>query len=96
MSHIYALIYNICFSLSDLLHCLIVSRFIHISANDPISFLFKKSTFVYLLMAVLGLHCCTGFSLVAMSGTYSPAVICRLLLLQSMDSRNVGFSSWSI
>jgi len=36
MSHIYALIYNICFSLSDILHCLIVSRSIHISANDPI------------------------------------------------------------
>ena len=37
--HIYALIYDICFSLSDLLHCMTVSRSIHISTNDPISFL---------------------------------------------------------
>ena len=39
--HIYALIYDICFSLSDLLHsCMTVSRSIHISTNDPISLLF--------------------------------------------------------
>ena len=38
--HIYALIYNICFSLSDLLHSVSVSRFIHVSTNDPILFLF--------------------------------------------------------
>ena len=38
--HIYALIYDICFSLSDLLHSyVIVSRSIHISANSKISFL---------------------------------------------------------
>ena len=35
---IYALIYDICFSLSDLLHS--VWHFIHVSTNDPISFLF--------------------------------------------------------
>ena len=38
--HIYALIYNICYSLSDLLYSMTVSRSIHISTNDPISFLF--------------------------------------------------------
>ena len=38
--HIYALIYDICFSLSDLLHSVWVSRSIHVSTNDPILFLF--------------------------------------------------------
>ena len=44
-----------------------------------------------LFWAVLGLLCCPGFSLVVVGGGYSPAVVCRLLLLQSMGSR--GFSS---
>ena len=39
--HIYVLIYGIYFSLSDLTSlCMTVSRSIHISTNDPISFLF--------------------------------------------------------
>ena len=38
--HIYALICNICFFLSDLLHSEWVSRSFHISTNDPILFLF--------------------------------------------------------
>ena len=39
--HIYALIYDIyIFSLSDLLHSVWVSRSIHVSTDDPISFLF--------------------------------------------------------
>ena len=29
---------------------------------------------------MLGLHCCAGFSLVAVSGGYSLAVVCRLLI----------------
>ena len=38
--HIHALIYDICFSLSDLTSlCMTVSRSIHVSTNDPISFL---------------------------------------------------------
>ena len=37
--HINALIYDFCFSLSDLL-CMTVSRSIHVSTNDSISFLF--------------------------------------------------------
>ena len=31
-------------------------------------------------MAVLGLHCCTGFSLAAASRSYSPVAACRLLI----------------
>ena len=39
--HIYALIYDICFSLSDLTSlCTTVSRSTHVSPNDPISLLF--------------------------------------------------------
>ena len=33
------------------------------------------SNFMYLSGAVLGLHCCVGFSLVAMSGDYSPVAV---------------------
>ena len=35
--HMYALIYSICFPLSDLVTD---SEFIHVSANDPVSFVF--------------------------------------------------------
>ena len=31
--------------------------------------------FVYLVLAVLGLHCCAGFSLVVASGGYSPVAV---------------------
>ena len=55
---------------------------------------------MYLFLAVLGLHCCTGFALVAERGGYSLAVVCRPLVavalwLQSMGSRHVGFFSSS-
>ena len=33
------------------------------------------SNFMYLSGIVLGLHCCVGFSLVAMSGDYSPVAV---------------------
>ena len=36
--------------------------------------------FMYLFVAVLGLHCCTGFSLVVESEGYSLVVACRLLI----------------
>ena len=42
------------------------------------SFFLKK--YSYLFMAALGLHCCVGFSLVAVSGDYSLVVVCRLVL----------------
>ena len=54
--------------------------------------------FIYLLMAVLGLRCCAGLSLVAASGGYS-LLRCVgfslqwILLLRSMGSRRKGFSS---
>ena len=35
---------------------------------------------IYLLLAVLGLCCCTGFSLVVASGGCSVVVMCRLLI----------------
>ena len=31
--------------------------------------------FIYLVLAVLGLHCCTGFSLVVASGGHSPVAV---------------------
>ena len=36
--------------------------------------------FYFLFLAVLGLGCCTSFSLVATSGSYSRVVACRLLI----------------
>ena len=39
--------------------------------------------FVYLFVAVLGLDCCSGFSLAAASEDYCPIVVRWLLLLQS-------------
>ena len=41
-------------------------------------------------MAVLGLHCSAGFSLVEANGGHSLVVMCRLLLLWSMASREHG------
>ena len=37
--------------------------------------------FIYLFMAVLSLCCYVGFALVAASGGYSLAVVCRLLIV---------------
>ena len=51
---------------------------------------FLTILFIYLFLAVLGLCCCAGFSLVAVSGLL---VAEWLLLLQSLDSRHEGFSS---
>ena len=41
----------------------------------------KKNKFIYLFLAVLGLHGCVGFFfLVAASGGYSQVAGCRLLI----------------
>ena len=42
--------------------------------------LFFKNNFTYLFLAVLGLHCCEGFSLVTASGGYSLVVVPGLLV----------------
>ena len=49
---------------------------------SSISHLFGEKLFGQLLMflAVLGLHCCTSFSLVAVSGGYSLVTILSLLI----------------
>ena len=39
-----------------------------------------RTLFIYLFIAVLGLHCYTAFSLAAESGGHSQAVVCRLLI----------------
>ena len=33
------------------------------------------------LVFIFGLHCCTGFSLVAASGSYFPGALCGLLIV---------------
>ena len=60
--------------------------------------IFKK---FYLVLAVLGPCCCTGFSLVSVSRGYSPAVVLRLLtvmtslVVESGLQASEGFSSCS-
>ena len=41
------------------------------------SFFFLITSFI---LVVLGLRCCTGFSLVVVSGCHSPAAVCRPLM----------------
>ena len=38
----------------------------------------------YLFLAVLGLHCCTGFSLAVDGGSYCLAVVLGLLVVTSL------------
>ena len=64
------------------------SRFIHAVVCDRISFLFKanqaESLFfiiINLFLAMLGLCCCSNFSLVAESGGYSLIVVPGLLIV---------------
>ena len=53
----------------------------------PFYFFFKGDIvfviFIYLFLAVLGLHCCAGFSLVVASGGY-PLVVAHGLLVASL------------
>ena len=52
-------------------------------------FLFLKSFFIFLFLAVLGLHCYMGFSLVASGGGYSLAVVASLLTaVASLDAEH--------
>ena len=46
--HIYALAYGICFSLSDLLHCMTDPRSIHLTTNNSILFLFMANIPLYI------------------------------------------------
>ena len=46
--------------------------------NFPVELFFKN--FTYLFLAVLGLRCCVGFSLVAVSASYSLVVVHGLLI----------------
>ena len=44
--------------------------------SEQISYLTFSNNFIYLFLAMLGLCCCRGFSLVVVSGPYSLAVMC--------------------
>ena len=60
-----------------------------------------KKNWIYLSLAVLGLHCCIGFSLVMASRGYSLVAVCRLLItmtslvVESVVPRHLGFRSRS-
>ena len=56
---------------------------------------FKVYLFIYyLFLAVLGLHCCRGFSLIVASGSYSLVIERRLLILVAFLSVEHGL--WSM
>ena len=64
---------------------------------------FLKIIYLFLFLAALGLNCCASFSLVAVSGGYSPVVVPGfslqwLLLLRSTSSRaqfsSCGTQAW--
>ena len=44
---------------------------------------FAFHPFFFCVLAVLGLHCCAGFSLVAVSAGYSLVVVCGLLIVMA-------------
>ena len=48
--------------------------------SEQISYVTFSNNFIYLFLAMLGLCCCRGFSLVVVSGPYSLAVMCGLLM----------------
>ena len=58
--------------------------------RNVISFL-KIILSVYLFMTMLGLHCCTGFSLVAADGGYSAVAACRRLTAMGSLAVEHGF-----
>ena len=53
-----------------------------------------KDLFIYLVLAVLGLFCCVGFSLVAESGDYSLAVVLGLHLVSSLAAELKLEGTW--
>ena len=72
----------------------------------PETLLLKKNfhyfIYLFIFLAVLGLCCCTSFSLVVVSGGYSLDVVCKFLvvvggfsLLWRTGPRHMGFSSCS-
>ena len=50
--------------------------------------------FVYLFLPALGLCCCLGLSLAAMSRGYSPVVVCGLLTAEAFLVQNIGSRAW--
>ena len=60
-------------------------------------FLQKNYLFIHLFLAVLGFHCCTGFSVVVETKSYSPVVVCGPLLLWALGSRVHGLQKlWHV
>ena len=53
--------------------------------------LFKRILFIYLFLAMVGLHCSAGFSLAAASEGYSVVAVCRLLIVVASLVAEHGF-----
>ena len=66
---------NIRSFLWDLVYCFLYAQYFLCPRGQFCNFVI----FIYLVLAVLGLHCYSGFSLVVASGGYSLIVVCRLL-----------------
>ena len=55
----------------------------------------SKTIFIYLFMAVLGLHCCRGFSLGVRSKGYSQVVVCGILIATASFATEHGLEGSS-
>ena len=64
--------------------------FFFFGLSDLFSF-FKIILFIYLFLAVLGLHCAWGFSLVAASKGYSLVAVCWVLIALVSHAEEHGF-----
>ena len=51
--------------------------------GEKASLSFFKTSSIYLFLTVLGLHCCSGFSLVAASRGHSLVAVRRLLIVMA-------------
>ena len=57
---------------------------------------FLQFLFVYLFTALLGLHCCSGFSLFAANGGYSLVAVQGLLIVEASLFGRTGFRVWGL
>ena len=51
------------------------------SKSESTESFFFLYNFIYIFFGCAGLHCSTGFSLAMVSGGYSLALVCRLLIV---------------
>ena len=59
-----------------------------------VEFIFKEKK-IYLFLATLSLRCCTGVSLIALSGNVSLVVACELTVMASLAAEHGLYCVWA-